>query len=194
MEQIPPFFCAATETARDVAQDYFESSEDLPEHPLEHTMLQVDLRKYGTPSDDSLRKFLNLIESYVDDFIRMIQSTNRETLTRFTRAILRGVEDIFPTPDISGSIMPPPISIKKLEEEGVWETQKIILGWLLNSIAKTIQHTKCEQLLSLLSKTRRKATVSYNKLKKIRGKLQFLTVALPVGQPLLGHLDSLLAI
>ena len=34
----PPFFCAATETARDVIQQYFNSCQIIPPHPLEHVM------------------------------------------------------------------------------------------------------------------------------------------------------------
>jgi hypothetical protein len=34
--------------------------------------------------------------------------------------------------------MGPPISTKKLIEEGTWETRKEILGWMLDGITKTI--------------------------------------------------------
>ena len=90
--------------------------------------------------------------------------------------------------------MPPPISIKKLEEEGVWETRKVILGWLFDGIHKTIQlpTEKCKNLLDTLRSTRHKKKVLFNAMEKVRGKLQFTTVALPVGRPLLGRLDALL--
>ena len=35
----PPFFCAATETARDVAIKTFLESTEIPEQPLEHVIL-----------------------------------------------------------------------------------------------------------------------------------------------------------
>ena len=41
-----PFFCAATETGRDVAQFLFDSNANLPPHPLEKNMLDIDWTKY----------------------------------------------------------------------------------------------------------------------------------------------------
>lgn len=87
--------------------------------------------------DDDV-KVLHLLKVYIDDFIGMIQSTDKNELLKFTRAILKGITEIFPPPDVTGSVMGPPISPKKLEEEGPWEARKEILGWILDGIARTI--------------------------------------------------------
>ena len=59
------------------------------------------------------------------------------------------ITSAFLTPEETGSIMGPPISPKKLEEEGTWEKRKEILGWLLDGIQKTIQlpSDKCDKLI-----------------------------------------------
>jgi hypothetical protein len=45
------------------------------------------------------RKFLSLIEVYIDDFIGVIQSTNKTHLLQFSRHILDGITKGIPAPD-----------------------------------------------------------------------------------------------
>ena len=68
----------------------------------------------------------------------MTQCTNIAELTRQTRCILHNITDTFPPPDVSGSTIGPPISEKKLIEEGAWEIRKEILGWVLDGLYHTI--------------------------------------------------------
>ena len=80
----------------------------------------------------------------------LIQCTDKTELQRLTRCILHAITSAFSKAEETGSIMGPPISPKKLEEEeGAWETRKEILGWLLDGIQKTIQlpPDKCDKLL-----------------------------------------------
>ena len=69
----PAFFCAATETGRDIAED-LRNAPDLPPHPLEHHMIDPikpellqAMPTLTTPDD--LTKFKHLFEVYVDDYI-----------------------------------------------------------------------------------------------------------------------------
>ena len=88
-----------------------------------------------------------------------------------------------------------PISMKELIEEGTWETQKEILGWLLYGIALTIElpTTKCDSILAELQAVRRLKHVSVTRLRQLQGKLQFASIALPIGKPLLGPIDAFMA-
>ena len=71
----PPFFCAALETARDVAQDYCEMKNGiLPPHKFTNCVIgnqdqaYEDLPKW----DELVRIFCYLLEVYVDDFVSLV--------------------------------------------------------------------------------------------------------------------------
>jgi hypothetical protein len=80
----PPYFCATTETARDVAQVMLDDpTNELPHHPLEQHMLPVATKKWleartqwtaeQTRTNDAPGTNLNqLLEVYMDDFIGLI--------------------------------------------------------------------------------------------------------------------------
>ena len=64
----PPFFCTATETARDVAEVLTkEPLRSLPSHPLEDYMLPPN-QWPDTTLHDTCTNFLQVLEVYVDDF------------------------------------------------------------------------------------------------------------------------------
>ena len=75
-------------------------------------------------TDDDDSKIFHLLESYIDDFIALIQKTDKKKLLRLTRSILHAITDVFPGADITNSIMGSAISEKKLIQEGAWETRK----------------------------------------------------------------------
>ena len=81
----PPFFCAETETAWDVAIKTFLESTEIPEQPLKHVILD-SVRENFLPKTDQLghSKLLQLLEVYIDDFIGIIQPKNFDELQRFT--------------------------------------------------------------------------------------------------------------
>ena len=191
----PPFFCAATETARDIAQQQLRKS-ILPAHTMEDIMMNIQwdrLPKHLHANTDA--KFLTMLEVYVDDFIAMAQTTDETKLRHLSRALLHAIESVFPPPDITGSSMGPAISKKKLIAEGTWETRKEILGWVLDGIARTIElpQAKAATILKELKDTRRSSYVTLARFQKLHGKLQFASIAIPVGKPLLGPMDRIIA-
>ena len=193
----PPFFCAATETARDLAEHYYGQDIPCPSHSDENIILNIDWAELPPEQKNPDLAFLHLLEVYIDDFIGLIQSVNKNEILKFTRCILKGIADIFPPPHLTNSKMEPPISAKKLVEEGAWETKKEILGWLLDGLARTIQlpHQKCDKLLAELRTIRRtKHNIKLNALQKLQGKLTFTSIGIPLGKPLLGTLDKEIAI
>jgi hypothetical protein len=128
-----PFFCAATETARDIAQENFDNNKVMAPQPMEDIMMDIDWTTVPLParlpsSENDKRKFLSVLEVYIDDFIGLIQSTNKDHLLRCSRTILSAISNVFPPPEITNSLMGPAVSVKKLVNEGTWETRKEILG------------------------------------------------------------------
>ena len=199
----PPFFCAATETARDIAQHNFDTNKVMPSQPMEEIMMDIDWTTIPTPaslpeSEKDKRKFLSVLEVYIDDFIGLIQSTDADHLLRLSRTILSAITNVFPPPEITNSTMGPPVSVKKLIAEGTWDTRKEILGWLFDGIARTIELPE-NKGRTIRTETKRLIRTKNNRVtlsdfQKVHGKLQFAAIAIPCGKPLLGPLDHAIAI
>ena len=140
----PPFFCAASETGRDVGEHLLHQPiGSLPPHPFEPHMLEsmdrtllrdstehpetwidADLPAYTdklrTLLDTHGSDFFQLLEVYVDDFIGVLHSDDLEVLRHATRAMLHGIHSVFPPP-ATGLPDDDPISFKKLlAGDGVW--------------------------------------------------------------------------
>jgi hypothetical protein len=111
---------------------------------MENIMMVIDwtavdkLPNQPAATECDQRKFLSLIEVYIDNFIRVIQSTNKAHLLQFPPRILDGITKVFPPPILSGSKMAHPVSEKKIFEDVIWDTHKEILGWLFDGMARTI--------------------------------------------------------
>ena len=69
------------------------------------------------------------------------------------------------------------------------------MGWLLDGIHKTIKlpKDKWDKIIKLLLELNRKTYVSINELQSIQGKLQFASIGIPLGKPLLGPIDRIIA-
>jgi hypothetical protein len=109
----PSFFCAASETARDVADQLANKPiGTLNQHPLKHMLMPPQ----DWPDDtieDTCKSFLRLMEVYVDDFIQLAQTENPAQLEHLSRAILHGIHSVFPPPDVTGHDGEDPVSLKK---------------------------------------------------------------------------------
>ena len=182
----PPFFCAASETARDVIEALLQEV-NLPKHPFEDSMLNeatassADLRLQATAS------YLNLIEVFVDDFIGATNNTSPEHLEHFSRAMLFGVHSVFPPPAITGHQGEDPISQKKLSQgEGTWRHTKEILGWLVDGAAFTIQllPDKCTTMAKLIKKLCKQSHCTLHTFQELAGKLQHASFGIPGGKGL----------
>ena len=200
----PPFFCAASETARDVAQSYAaEPLGSLPEHPLENHTLPDSLH-LPRPSDlkddksKSAAAFLHMLEVYVDDFVQLAQSTDPAVLRHCSRAVLHGIHSVFPPPAISGHNGEEPVSVKKLlEGEGLWEVRKEILGWIFDGATRCIELAEKKRdaiLAELKTCLRIKSGVGFNRFQKLVGKLRHASIGIPAGKYLFGPINQLMAI
>ena len=177
----PPFFCAASETARDVIATLLAETA-LPPHELEHHMLDgAEMRLHAATS------FSNLVEVFVDDFIAATNQTTKEHLQHFSRAMLAGVHSIFPPPSITHHQGEDPVSQKKLRNgEGTWTFLKEILGWLVDGANFTIQlpPDKCHKIVKQIKKISKQQYTSLKRFQELAGKLQHASFGIPGGKGL----------
>jgi hypothetical protein len=130
------FFCAASETARDVEEALAAKPQgSLKPHFLEPFMLPSDRWPSHSPGgsnpqdgqDDekAITDFLYLLESYVDDFIGLAQTTNADKLRHLSRAMLHAIHSVFPPMAATRHDGEDPIALKKLlAGDGIWDVQK----------------------------------------------------------------------
>ena len=110
----PPYFCAASETARDVAAQYIEHPVgQLPGHKFEcHTTPAADEQAQLQVGGDT-EGFKYILEVYVDDFMSLVIPMSTKQLQHVANAVMRGIHDVFPE-DVDDEN--DPISLKKLRQ------------------------------------------------------------------------------
>ena len=178
----PPYFCAATETARDVIQDMFITLPPLPQHPLETKMTPTEQISTATPPPHLQAEF---IEVYVDDFCAGTNVLTEEHLQQLSRSMLHGIHSVFPPPDVSGHKGHDPISVKKMDEgEGVWSFEKELLGWTFagDTFTMTLSPEKQTAIISLLKQTTKQTSLTLKEFQKVAGKLQHASYGIPGGR------------
>ena len=180
----PPYFCAATETARDVIDNLLASDLTLPDHRFLETMLE---------NSDSLPRLqasaftVNLLEVFVDDFCAITNDLSKEHLTRFSKALIHGIHSVFPPPELSKHPGEDPISQKKLEAgDGTWATTKELLGWLVDGVNYTVHLSpdRCAKITKLITRIAHKPRCPLQKFQQVAGKLQHASFAIPGGKGL----------
>jgi hypothetical protein len=97
----PSLFYAATETARDVIQADMDTNRHVTKQPMEDLMMNIDwasIPKHSGPSNSGpdKKKILKLVEVYIDDFIGVLQSTDKAELRQLFRKIIEGINNVFP--------------------------------------------------------------------------------------------------
>ena len=171
----------------------------LPEHPLEKMMMPTtfQLPKTDGMTAKQVAPFLQLLECYVDDYMQIVQSTDPDVLRHCSRAVLHGIHSVFPPPAISGHLGEEPISIKKLmEDEGLWEVRKEILGWMMDDATRCIELAEKKQaaiLAELKIVARIKNGVPFKRMEKLIGKLRHASVGIPAGKELFGPINRLIS-
>jgi hypothetical protein len=153
----PSFFCMASETARDVAQDYYKTKlGTLPPHKF--TKYMIGNQAYGNlPEwDENGNAFRYLFEVYVDDFVSLVIPTSCKQLRHISTGTMTRIRDVFPANTNDSN---DPISEKKLKQrDGEYSTTKTILGFDFDGVNKTIwleegktsSSTHCPPWLDLL--------------------------------------------
>jgi hypothetical protein len=194
----PPNFCAASETARDVAGWYAEMPMGtLAEHKFtEHAMKNEALA--ALPEQCKVKEFKYTIGVYVDDFTALAQAKSRQQLEHLTKAMMHGIHDVFP-PDTEDAN--DPISLKKLLKlEGEWAVLKELLGFEFDGEKKTmiLAESKRTHLLEVLDRWVRCASgkmrpIEWQEFHSVVSKIRHAFKAIPAGKGLLTPCNKLLA-
>jgi hypothetical protein len=193
----PPYFCAATETARDIASDYCNTPiGSLPLHKFnKHLTGDKDYNALPTKAagNDPCQYGL---EVYVNNFMSIAIPTSQEQLTHMGRAIMAGIHNVFPVDIIDRNN---PISEKKLlKGEGQYALFKTLLGFDFDGQQKTmwLEEQKRAKLLTTLHSWIRagdcKRGVPVKEFKSVVAKLQHAFTALSGGRGLLSPCNQLL--
>ena len=146
-----PYFCAATETARDIATTYIETGiGTLPNHKFEQYTSGAEAFDTLPAVADINNGFKYALEVYVDDFISIVIPASQDQLRHVANAIMESIHDIFP-PDNNNAN--DPISEKKLlKRDGQFDILKTLLGFEFDGVGKTLwlEEAKREKLLTTL--------------------------------------------
>jgi hypothetical protein len=148
----PPYFCTATETARDISTDYIETEiNSLPLHKFEHYVVRAsEFATLPMTARDKQGCFLYMVEVYVDDFMSLVIPVSQEQFRHVGNAVMHGIHDVFPPDAIDSNN---PILEKKLGKgKGTYETRKTLLGFDFDGNEKTmwLELAKREKLLTVL--------------------------------------------
>ena len=214
----PPYFCSATETVVDIANQYAGLSWDPPPHRLEPAAatqpppeinthsITVPLHLQHTPLTTTtflpnlplkphrLRhraQPLAYADVFVDDEVLLGQGS-KARLNRFRRQVMHINDAVFRPNDTRDHHRKEPISAKKLlRGDACWSTRKQLLGWLVDTLRGTLElppHRK-ERLLTILTDVIGKNRLSVNKTHKLLGELRSMVLGIPGGQGLFSQLQ-----
>ena len=212
----PPYFCTVSETAADLTNELLIAApQDPAPHRLDEaadtrgpappsllpTATSADLDSTGVPapsirSQGPLQAPLAYVDAFVDDYILAAQGSKqqrrdvRRTLFHCIDAVLRPLE---PGDNPNRK---EPISVSKLAKgDARWATRKVILGWVLDTVQRTIElpHHRWERLQALLDAfPRHQRRTSRRKWQQLLGELRSMVLAIPGGRGLFSQLQAVL--
>jgi hypothetical protein len=190
----PPYFCAASETARDVAMDYSNTKVgSIPHHKFTHYTQGDEADHIHALPGAPLR---HCLEVYVDDFMSLVIPTSKEQLAHVASAIMTGIHNVFPASIVDSN---DPISEKKLKKgEGVYSTTKTLLGFDFDGKCKMLwleEEKRAKLLITLkgwIRSASRERDVGFKEFESITAKLRHAFLALQGGKGLLSPCNRLL--
>jgi hypothetical protein len=194
----PPDFCAASETAQDIAMDYANTTVgSLPTHKFTHyTQGDADAQQLPPRAAQQGPGLHYGIEVYVDDFMSIVIPTSREQLDHVADTIMCGIHDIFPADMVDSNNS---LSEKKLKKgDSQYSTLKTLLGFEFDSKQKTmwLEEAKREKLLTTLKGWIRAGDtergVPFKEFESVTAKLRQAFLALQGGKGLLSPCNRLL--
>ena len=194
----PPYFCTATETARDITTEYTNMPVGaIPEHKF--SRYTVDGESYADrPEDHEGQPFWTMIEVYVDDFMSLVIPISKSQLQHTAAAVITGIHDDFPANDVDNG--DDPISENKLKKlEGQYSTAKTLLGFDFDGIHKTMwrEAAKREKLLTVLrgwirTGHRGSAGIPFKEFESTVAKIGHAFTCIPMGASLLSPCNCIL--
>lgn len=144
---LPPHFCVALETTRDVAKQHIKTPLGRMSNHKFLTYTQGTLAYQALPVQATLAlpKCRYLIEVFMDDYIGLGNATSVEQLNHIQNDIMRNIHDLF-LPDADDE--EDPISFEKLlKQESSWDLIKEILGFVFHGGKHTQWQARCSDAL-----------------------------------------------
>jgi hypothetical protein len=195
----PAYFCAASETARDVAATYAEMPiGSLADHKFLHYTQTSHAFKCLPRHEPTQSNLCYFSEVFVDDFIQGAIAENQAQLNHLSNATMHGIHDVFPSDQDDEN---DPISEKKLKKtDGAWDTQKDLLGLTFNGVEKTVwlPTDKRDALLNTLSEwitqVSQQAGIHFPAFEATLSKLQHAFLTIPAGRGLLSPFYTILGL
>ncbi len=196
----PPYFCAVTETTRDIALEYCDTTiGSIPPHKFvkyvtgDEAFNELPVTAEGGGTNAGLHYAL---EVFVDDFMSIVIPTSQEQLEHVATTVMTGIHDVFPTNVVDGN---DPISEKKLlKGEGQYSLFKTLLGFDFDRKRKTLwlEEEKRAKLLTILHGWIRSGNlergIPFGEFELVVAKLRHAFVALLGGGGLLSPTNRLL--
>jgi hypothetical protein len=130
---------------------------------------------------------------YVDDELLVAQGCPKE-LARLRRVLMH-INDLVFRPNDQGDTHTgrrEPMSLSKFAKgDACWATAKIILGWLLDALAKTIELPphRIDRLLTILNAARHKKRLGRKSVQQLLGELRSMVLGIPGGAGLFSQLQ-----
>lgn len=196
----PAYFCAASETSRDVAEKYCQAKMgSLPPHKFAKYMKGSD-EYLSLPTSTDMDEFMRyMLEVFVDDFMSLVIAISRRQLDHVGTGTMMGIHDVFPESAVDED---DPISEKKMKKlDSRYATKKTLLGFDFDGDAKTmwLQEDKRAALLTILhgwirGSQRAHAGIPFNIFESVTAKLRHAFTSIPVGLGLLSPCNRMLAL
>jgi hypothetical protein len=195
----PQYLCAVTETIADITNNLLDNNwpapashrlDSLADTPPAPVPLDSDASHDATalppPRVRSRGPFqapVNVVEVYMDDFILLSQQSRDERL-RARRTLFECIDSVLrPLSPGDDPKRKEPNSTKKLAQgDAHWSCKKLVLGWLIDTQARTIAlppHRRARLLALLASIPRSQRRTSRQKWQALVGEIRSMALALP---------------
>lgn len=141
-------------------------------------------------------KPLAYVDLYMDDFLGLAQG-HPKLRHRVRDTIFHAIDAVFRPNDSldDGTPRKEPISLSKLQKgDALWATRKIMLGWIIDTVAETIElpDHRAERLSTLLEELLALRRISIKRWQKALGELRSMVLAIPGGRGLFSTLYAVL--
>jgi hypothetical protein len=211
-KQSPPLFTAATDTVVDLANTKLQSRQasmphrldvlsETPIIPKPHPLVstagpEILTLPSGTRFHSSKPVPVKSWDVYVDDFVVMVQG-NYKHQQHMKRSLLSSLEKVLRRVDGQDNVhRQDPASVKKmLKGDATWATRKVVLGWILDTCAMTIQlppHRVTCLFVILDSFSPKQHRTTVNTWQKLLGELRSMVLGIPGGKGLFSVLQEAL--
>ena len=139
---------------------------------------------------------MSYVDVFVDDFIGLSQESSNSRRVR--KILLHAIDDVLrPLEPTDHPSRREPVSLKKLRQgDCSWGTIKLVLGWVIDTVAMTIQlppHRidRLAEILNSIPTTQRRTSVK--KWHKVLGELRSMSLALPGSRNIFSTMQNALS-